>query len=173
MIKKNPMVLGIIVFCLLLFGGILIALSYSNQSSLSNLISQYQPGDLEKPKLEFNNQMIDFGKIKLSDIVSWEVSVKNIGTKNLILSDFTTSCGCTTIQVIDDEQKSPKFSLHNKKVWQKEIAPNSSITIKIEYIPNNMPVFGEVARTAYFRTNDPDNLELQINIKAFVEKTLN
>lgn len=164
--KFDPMVIGIIVVIIIVLGGIIVAASFSSESTIPN----YNKTDAERPKMELSERNFDFGKIKLSDIVTKEITIKNIGAKPLNLSNFTTSCGCTTIQVIYEDQKSPEFSLHQKITWQKDITVNTSATAIIKYEPKAMPVEGEVERTAYFKSNDPDNLDVEISVKAFVEK---
>ncbi|MCL5794994.1 MAG: DUF1573 domain-containing protein [Patescibacteria group bacterium] len=164
--KIDPIIMGVIIIIFILFGGIIIAANYSSKPK----IPTYNATDIERPKMEISEKYFDFGKIKLSDSQIKEITVKNIGTKPLNLSNFTTSCGCTTIQIIYENEKSLEFSLHNKLIWQKDIAPNATAKILIKYNPKEMPVEGEVKRTAYFKTNDPDNTDVQINFSVFVEK---
>lgn len=165
--KLNPIIIGIIILTIIAIGGIAIAATLNTNEPVA---LSYSKSDTEKPQMAISERDFDFGKIKLSDIATKEITVSNIGTKPLTLSDFTTSCGCTTIQLIYDDKKSQQFSLHQKRAWQKDIAVGGKAIIKIKYEPKAMPVTGEVKRTAFFKTNDPNNTDVQINFKVFVEK---
>lgn len=162
----DPIVWYIIIIAVVIIGGIALAASYSS----SKVPTQYNTSDQNRPKIEISQRDFDLGTMKLTDTKTVEIAIKNIGEKPLTLSDFTTSCGCTLIQIFIGEEKSPEFSLHNKVVWQRDLESGQSATIKVTYQPKLMPVEGKVDRAAFFKTNDPDNPNVQINLTAFIEK---
>lgn len=164
--KIDPIILGIVSLIVVVVIGVIVAASLSSPKEAP----QYQFSDLDRPKLEISEKNFEMGKIKLSDIKVKEITIKNIGTKPLNLSNFSTSCGCTTVELIMEGESSPKFSLHNQPNWQKELEVDQAAILKITYQPSLMPVEGEVERTVLFKTNDPDNLNVEINFKAIVEK---
>lgn len=47
------------------------------------------------PKIKFNEEVKNFGEIKQGDIVKHVFTFKNTGTEPLILSNVSTTCGCT------------------------------------------------------------------------------
>ena len=53
----------------------------------------------EKPKIYFEKQIYDFGKIYIGDNVNYGFKFKNFGTGELIINDVKTSCGCTAAVV--------------------------------------------------------------------------
>jgi hypothetical protein len=50
-------------------------------------------GDL--PEIKFEEEVHDFGKITQGEKISFAFKFKNIGSKNLIISGASGSCGCT------------------------------------------------------------------------------
>lgn len=163
--KFDPIIIGIIAITIIIFGGIIVAMIVTQEKS----IPQYNVNNAELPKLSINQTTFDFGKIKLTDIKSQAVEIKNIGTKPLVLSDFKTSCDCTFVQVVIAGQESPRFSMGGSANWQGEIAPQSSAIIKIIYEPRIMPVKGKVNRQIVFKTNDPENPLINLKFTAEVE----
>ena len=163
--KIDPIILGIIFISLVILGGIILASRYSS----GNPAASYKINDVERPKIEISEKDFDLGKMKVSETKTKEIIIKSMGTKPLNVSDFTTSCDCTSVVVNIDGKDSPKFSMHTMTSWQKELAPEQTATLKIIYEPSVMPVEGEVSRVVHFKTNDPEMLDVQINFKAFVE----
>jgi hypothetical protein len=164
--RFDPVAVGIIVCSIIILAGISVAF-YS--TSISKPAS-YNITDQERPKIEISEKEFDLGKMKLSETKTKEVTLKNVGNKPLSISNFSTSCDCTFVQVVVGEKTSPKFSMHSMLSWQKELLPNETATLKIIYQPSVMPVEGEVSRVVYFKTNDPAYLDVKIGFKAFVEK---
>jgi hypothetical protein len=53
-------------------------------------------GDLSQlPSFKFVEESHDFGKIMQGETVSYPFKFKNAGKSDLIISDVSTSCGCT------------------------------------------------------------------------------
>jgi hypothetical protein len=53
-------------------------------------------GDLSSlPSFKFDQELHDFGKIMQGETVSFPFSFVNSGKSDLIISDVSTSCGCT------------------------------------------------------------------------------
>lgn len=162
--KIDPIVTGIVVVTLLIFGGILIVAVFFQPPS----IIQYSSESPDRPKLTINETVFDFGKMKTSDIKTQEITLKNEGNRPLILSDFSTSCDCTFIQLFTSQQNSPRFSM-GRSSWRGEIAPGETARLKLTYEPKIMPVKGAVRREAVFRANDPERRLTNLRFNAIVE----
>jgi len=68
------------------------------------------------PEFTFTETVHDFGKIIEGESVSYEFKFKNTGKSDLILSDVSTSCGCTV----------PEFS-------KNPIRPGGSGVVKVTF----------------------------------------
>ena len=86
------------------------------QNDVQANIPQEKP-DGPLPTLSFEDQTHDFGKIKEGDVVSKVFKFTNTGEAPLIISNATSSCGCTVPSYPKD----------------KPIAPGESGEIKVEY----------------------------------------
>ena len=87
----------------------------------------------------------DFGTISESGgVVSCEFAIKNSGTKPLVISKVTTSCGCTVSE------------------WTKEpVASGKQGYVKVTFDPKGRK--GEMIRTlAVFTNGNPESLQLKI-----------
>ena len=107
--------------------------------------------------------------MKLADTKTKEITLKNTGNQPLDMRNFSTSCGCTYVQVFSGDLKSPQLSMHSEADWSTEIAPGATARLVVSYQPSLMPVEGDVSREVYFKTNDPENPSVTITFKAFIE----
>ncbi|OGY24348.1 MAG: hypothetical protein A2172_00595 [Candidatus Woykebacteria bacterium RBG_13_40_15] len=163
--KIDPVILGIIGFFVLLLLGSLIFLF---SSAKENKTVTYSKSDAERPKLQIEKTNIDLGRIKVADKKISVIKLKNVGSKPLQITNVFTSCDCTSAQLVINGQESPVFSMHENPTWVGELQPNAEATLKAIYEPYKMPVHGAVERTIYFKTNDPDKTDVQIQMKANV-----
>ena len=81
---------------------------------------------------------------------------------------------CTYAEITIDGEKSPEFNMvmHNSpalRSWKETLAPGQTATVKAIYKPYLMPVQGPVDRYVIFNTNDPNNPEVQLGVKAIVQ----
>lgn len=160
----------LIIGLLIGFLGFLIGIYYLVQrdNSTQVLFTSYKLEDKEKPKVEVKQTSQDLGQMKVSDEKSKDFIMKNIGSRNLILSNISSSCGCTVGQVIYQGEKSPEFGMHSKSAFAKEILPGKEAAIRVIYRPYVMPVYGLVEREVYVETNDPQNSKLTFKVTAMV-----
>lgn len=163
--KADPFILGILGISALVIGGVLLVVFHTTPQ---NNMTTYESSQSEKPKIKVEKKSINLGDIKVSDVKTEEISLENVGDKLLQISNVYTSCGCTSAQIVINGEESPMFSMHNNPAWMGEIKPGGKATLKVIYEPSKMPVQGEVERTIFFRTNDPKNSEVKVNIKARV-----
>lgn len=165
--KFDPFIVIVIVIILIIIGGIVLAFNSSNSSNISE--KNYQKTDVNRPKLEISETNFDLGKMSVKDIKSKDIKIKNIGNETLVMKNFSSSCNCTFIRLKTEKVTSPKFSMHSNASWKGELPANSEALITVTYQPSLMPVQGEITRSAYFKTNDPEKPEITIGIKVAVE----
>lgn len=163
--KTDPIILGIIAITVVVLIGIIIAVTASGGTPIEN----YEVTDTERPSLDISERNFDFGRMKTAEIKTKEIEIKNSGKKPLVVSSVFTSCDCTFAQFVVDGEASDSFSMRRDPKWRGEIQPNTAATLKIIYEPRIMPVKGNVSRSIFFKTNDPQNQSVTINFTAYVE----
>ena len=161
-----------LIICLLIgFIGFFIGVYYLVQKDNSTQVffTSYKVEDKEKPRVEVKQTSQDLGQMKVSDEKYKDFLVKNVGTRGLILSNISSSCGCTLGQLIYEGEKSPEFGMHSKSAYAKEIPPGKEASIRVIYRPYIMPVYGLVDREVYVETNDPQNSKLIFRVTANIK----
>jgi hypothetical protein len=106
-------------------------------------------------KVEVEPVSHDFGEIVQSEgPVSTTFTVKNSGTKPLVINRLSTSCGCTTAEINKDP-----------------LQPGESREMTVVFDPMVHPdQLGEIERVVYLQTTDPDRPEVEIDIMGNVIK---
>ena len=157
-------------FYIIFFSLLVILLGYGIWYGFSNSTPTVSVNDPNRPIIEVKETTFDLGKMNVQDIKDHEFTVTNKGKSNLVLKQFTTSCGCTYANVIQDGVKSPKFSMHINSEWQTNLEPEKSLTVKTVYDPSAMPVEGKVERVISFATDDPLKPTVELKLVAEVSK---
>ena len=104
----------------------------------------------KEPAISFNNKIWDFGTITDGEVVEHTFRFTNTGTKNLVISSASASCGCTIPE------------------WPKEpIAPGEKGEIKVEFNSNGKKDMVTKDITILANTNPVKTI---LQIKIFVEK---
>lgn len=160
-------IIGMLLFSLIFAGGAYFVISSGDKPQIP--IVTYSIQDKNKPVIEAREIFYDMGTIKVTDTKEKKFVVKNIGTKPLLLSDISSSCGCTTGQIIYKETSSKEFSMHSQNNYVAQIDPQTSAIVKVVYKPFIMPVYGVVERQVFMSTNDPARQKLEFKIKAYVQ----
>ncbi|OGK58411.1 hypothetical protein A3H86_04230 [Candidatus Roizmanbacteria bacterium RIFCSPLOWO2_02_FULL_41_9] len=160
-------IIGIVFFSLVIVAGSYLLLASGNKPQAP--IISYAVSDKERPNVAVKETSADLGTLKVSDEKAKEFIIKNIGKKPLQLSNITTSCGCTAVQIIYQEKISAEFSMHAQSDYVAEIAPQTAARVRVIYRPYVMPVYGVVEREAYISTNDPVNPKLIFKVKSYVK----
>jgi len=90
------------------------------------------------PKIEFEKEIYDFGKVIQGEIVTYGFKFKNTGNADLVIAQVKTSCGCTVpkfpkVAIKPDEEKvlTVTFKSEGRKGVQ-----NKSITVTTNCQPN-------------------------------------
>lgn len=161
-------IIGILLFSFVFIGGAYFVLSSGEKPQIP--ITSYSAQDTNRPIAETTETSYDMGTIKVSDTKEKEFIVKNSGKKPLLLSEISSSCGCTSAQIVYKGTLSKAFSMHNQSDYVAQIEPNTSAIVKVVYMPFTMPVYGVVERQVFMSTNDPSKPKLEFKIKANVQK---
>lgn len=132
-------------------------------------IKSYQTQDKDRPKVEAKTSFFDFGEIKLSDTKIKDFPIKNTGNKPLDIFNVSSSCSCTSGQIIYKDFQSKEFGMHSEGGFVTQIKPGETATVRVVYRPAIMPVYGLIEREVYVETNDPSNQKLVFSIKAKVK----
>ncbi len=92
--------------------------------------------------IEFEKSMHDFGRIIQGEKVTYAFKFKNTGTRNLIISDVSSSCGCTIPKYTKDPVKPGEtgllrvtFESDNRKGFQ-----NKTVTVVSNTQPNTTAI---------------------------------
>lgn len=67
----------------------------SDKSVQNNQLSNYDSVFYQGPVIEFDTTAYDFGRVYEGEKVGWYFKYKNLGNKNLVLTNVSASCGCT------------------------------------------------------------------------------
>lgn len=130
--------------------------------------ASYDSSSQDRPRVEVGEKFADVGEIKVSDVITRDFPIKNIGTKPVQIQNINSSCGCTSGKIIYKDFTSKEFGMHAQSGFVTEIAPGDTATMRLTYRPATMPVYGSVTREVYLSTNDPDNSRLIFSLKAIV-----
>jgi hypothetical protein len=114
------------------------------------LILPAQASGSGAPRLKFKETSWDFGKIKQGEIVSHEFVFTNEGDDTLKIERVASSCGCTAVLVSDQEIPARKQG-------------------KVEVKFNSQGYGGNITKVIYVFSNDPNEAQKPLEIKADVE----
>ncbi|HEY4798753.1 MAG TPA: DUF1573 domain-containing protein [Bacteroidia bacterium] len=141
-------------FSLLLFGAFSLLISSCGQKAqpvTTDMVSIPATADngidrSDLPKMQFEEDVFDFGTITQGEKVTHDFKFKNIGKKDLIISSANADCGCTVAEV-------PK----------KPIAPEEGNVIRVNF--NSEGKHGMVTKEISLIINCIPNKQI-IKIKA-------
>lgn len=155
-------VVGIVVILILLF---VVFFAYTIKSGrgskTDNDSTTYTSDEALAPRAVLSKKYFNAGQLKnKTDLVTHSFNLSNQGQSNLVISKLTTSCHCTTAQLIYDGRSSQKWGMASGSDWQVSIKPGDTAVINIEYDPKKMISDGLIQRAIYIITNDPKQPEL-------------
>jgi mono/diheme cytochrome c family protein len=117
--------------------------------ALSKHLSGFAADSGEKPNIQFDAQVFDFGTVDEAAIVSHTFKVSNKGNGLLKIVDAYASCGCTT----------PKFE---KKTLAAGESTNLFVTVDTSMKQN------AITKTLNVSSNDPQRPIVELALKMFV-----
>ena len=111
----------------------LVVISWLFVFAIAAALGQSDDQDTEKPRIEFEKKVHDYGTIKHNGDGTYGFVFKNTGNKPLVLKRVKSSCGCTT----------PSWP-------RKPIQANARDTILVEY---NTRITGKFSKSVYVYSN--------------------
>ncbi|GAB3339886.1 hypothetical protein GCM10027429_26790 [Marivirga atlantica] len=96
------------------------------------------------PEITFNETTFDFGDIKQGDVVEHIFTFENTGNQPLIISNATTTCGCTASEYKRGEP----------------IAPGESSQIKVKF--NSRGKMGAINKVVTIKSNIGEDRKISI-----------
>ena len=116
-------------------------------------------------KLKINQKLYDFGEVTLKGgNVVRVYEVENVGTGELSLANFVTSCDCTTVKLKTSQRESPAFGMHEQSSWQGKLGVGEKGEVEVVFDPDYHGPSGKgaITRIIKFETNDADNREVEL-----------
>ncbi len=112
----------------------------------------------ERPQIVLEPQKVDLGDVSVKGgKVETSISIKNSGQKDLVVKGLSTSCGCTTVSVVNNGQEGPVFGAGTSaEGWSTTIPPGGTAELKVYYDPTfHEGARGRMMREIYVSSNDP------------------
>jgi hypothetical protein len=130
--------------------GMLSAGAQQTTNPVPAVLSAEQP---HGPKIQFDQNIHDFGKITGGQVVKHTFVFTNVGDQLLELSNVQPSCGCTTAGE-----------------WSHKVEPGQSGTIPIQFNSGNFS--GEIHKTVTVTSNDKTQPQIALQIKGSIWKPI-
>jgi hypothetical protein len=105
------------------------------------------------PRIQFENPIFDFGKMKSGDPARHTFFFTNSGDSLLVISNVQTQCGCTTAGE-----------------WTRRVEPGGSGSIPVQF--NTLNYGGQVLKTVTVSCNDPKQASITLQMKGTVWKPI-
>ncbi len=130
-------------------------LAIAGEGDTTNAVDKVEK-PAEKPKISFEKQVYDFGKIFGEDVVTYKFKFQNAGKGELIINSVKTSCGCTAALASKDK-----------------LLSNESGEIEVKFKPGKYA--GKVSKTVTVNSNDPETPTYKLTISGDIieEVTVN
>lgn len=139
--------LKLIAMLLVIIQGILISLLGSGVFAVDSVVDEN--ASIEKmsdeSKIVFEEEIFNFGKIYIGEIVEYGFKFKNLGSGELIINNVKSSCGCTA-------------ALVSKNHLQK----NETGEVKVKFNPGRY--VGKVSKSVVVNSNDPKCSAVKLTI---------
>jgi len=109
--------------------------------------------DASRPKAVAPEPVKDMGAVAKGEKITYDFLIRNEGTAPLEISEVRASCGCTATE------------------FDKTIAPGA--TGKVHVVIDSTTFAGAIAKGVTVFTNDSDNPQIELTIKANVQPIIN
>lgn len=160
----KPVVVIIIVSTLILFGGMWLVAKTAPTSSVESSSTA---------KVTTSETTYDWGTVNMENgKVEKIFPIKNDGQDTLKLFNVTTSCACTTAQLVLSDQASPLFGMHTKSSYVLDVLPGQEAELKVIFDPafHGPNGVGPISRTITVETNDAAQKQLTFTANALVTR---
>lgn len=151
----------IIIFIIIavIFGGFL-WYNYSQLADNKGTASDNSKAPIveEGPFIEVSPVFYDFGAMAYGEIAEYNFTITNKGSEPLEILRLSTSCGCTTAEINEEDEI---------------IEGGESVNMTVKFDPavhEDDSDVGVIKRVVYIKTNDPRKPEAEVEINAFVVK---
>ena len=104
-----------------------------------------------EPVIRLDQSQIDLGQVVNGEVRTFEVSVLNQGNTNLVIEAVSTSCGCTSAQVIPAALEPGERGL---------------LQVTFDSGAHGPEELGPVMRQVFIDSNDPDQPEVDFRFTA-------
>lgn len=124
-------------------------------------------------KAQVMESTYDWGEISIDGgKVEKVFDIKNAGAGVLQLYNVSTSCMCTTAQLLLGDRQSPEFSMHSKSSYKLEVPPGETAQLKVVFDPafHGPSGIGPVTRQIEVQTNDANQQKLDFVLTAMVRR---
>ncbi len=115
----------------------------------------------------------DWGDIPINGgKVEKTFDIKNDGSETLELSNVSTSCMCTTAQLVLGDRRSPEFGMHGRSSYVLKVPGGETAQLKVVFDPafHGPSGVGPIDRKIKVETNDLDEQELLFALTAVVKR---
>ena len=104
-----------------------------------------------EPDILLEEEQLDLGPVQNGEVRSFEVGVVNQGSRDLVIEAVSTSCGCTSAQVVP-----------------MTLGPGKSGVLQVTFDAgaHGPEEHGPVMRQVFIASNDPDQPELEFRLTA-------
>ncbi len=143
-------------------------LAYADQYGLDTFASETVSSEVkeyklahapeERPQIVLQPHKVDLGDISAAEgIVETSVTLRNSGQKDLVVDSLSTSCGCTTVSVVNGGQEGPVFGAGAPpESWSTTIRPGETAELRVYCDPSvHQDARGPMMREIYVSSNDP------------------
>jgi len=158
---KTNIALIIVIGAVVIGGGIMLFSSDDNKTTeVQEVVSS--------SVLSVDREIHDFGEIDIfSGVVTTTFALINEGPDDIIISEGTTSCGCT-----DAELGGISFGMHEEmsKEFIISVGETKDLTVIYDPLAHGPSGTGLAQRSVFLKTNSSATPELEVRIKAMVVK---
>ena len=130
------------------FGGFASGVAQTENSSVPE-----PPAPTSGPRIEFESNVFNFGKVNSGEVVRHDFVFRNVGDATLEIKDVRPGCGCTTAGT-----------------WDKQVEPGKTGTIPLQF--NSANFGGAVTKSATVTCNDPAKSKVVLQITGTVWKPI-
>ncbi len=136
-------------------------------------LGQAAPAErLDRPVIALAPRTLNLGNVRPPTVVSRDFRVSNQGNQDLVIQALSSSCDCTTAQMINGGIESPIFGMEghtgskNPQGWSTTIMPGEEAILRVFYDPTVHPgVRGALTRIITITSNDPINPRMPARIE--------
>lgn len=159
-------ILGMVVAVVAIITGAVVLFGKSDEA-------RAKPATMGAASMTIDKSSEDFGSMKGDEEREGVFTITNTSDSILRIWNIATSCDCTFATVTIGEETRGEFnmSMHmsaDLKNWMGEVQPGQTAILRVIYRPKIMPVTGVVTRQVTFATNDPQNANVEVSVKANV-----